>query len=217
MSWLVAILLALICFAAFVLVFRVPSRSWSPILAMLAVGLAGYGLQASPGLKGAPKAGAEELAGEGDRVVALRKQLVSDEDRSNSDFIVTSDALMRHGQYDNAANLLTSVVEKNPRDGEAWLAMANALTFHANGALTPAALLAYRNAAEVSPRGAGPAFFVGLALIRQGRLIEGRQLWASQLQQMPPGTPGRDILAQRLTDLDGLLSKIAGPKSSPAP
>ena len=217
MSWLVAILLALICFAAFVLVFRVPGRVWSAILAALMVGLAGYGLQASPNVKAAPKAGGEELAGEGDRVVALRKQLVGDDDRSNSDFIITADALVRHGQYDNAANLLTEVVQKNPRDGEAWLAMANALAFHADGALTPAALLAYRRAAEVSPRSAGPAFFVGLALIRQGRLIDGRQLWARQLEQMPEGAPGRDILAQRLADLDGLLTKIANSKGNPAP
>ncbi len=58
--------------------------------------------------------------------------------------------------------------------------------------MTPASLLAYRRASQLEPDSAGPAFFVGWALIRQGKLIEGREVWAGKLEEMPEDAPGRD-------------------------
>lgn len=209
MNWFVAILLALICFAGFALAFRVPRKVWPVILVALALGLAGYALQASPGLEGAPRQAATESGDEGWRLVDLRKELMGSKDTASSNLVVTADALVRHGQFSNAANLLSGAVEKSPNDGEAWLALANALAFQADGELTPAALFAYRRAAQLAPESAGPSFFVGLSLIRQGRLIDGRELWAQKLRTMPEGAPGREVLAQQLGDLDLLLRKIA--------
>ncbi len=217
MNWFVAIILALICFAGFVMAFRMPRKVWPVILMALALGLAGYALQASPGLEGAPRQAAKESGDEGWRLVDLRKELTGSKDTVSSNLVVTADALVRHGQFSNAANLLSGAVEKNPNDGEAWLALANALAFQADGELTPAALFAYRRAAQLAPDSAGPSFFVGLSLIRQGRLIDGRELWAQKLGSMPEGTPGREILAQRLGDLDLLLRKIAESAGDAAP
>ncbi len=217
MSWIIAIALAATCFAAFVFLFRLPRKAWAAVLAMLALGLAGYALQASPNAKGAPGAQLRQQAEEGWRIVDLRSQMIDDASKSGSSFIVTADALVRKGQYANAANLLRGVLRENPNDGEAWLAMANALAFQADGALTPAALLAYRRAAETLPRSAGPPFFVGLSLIRQGRVMEGRELWAQQLGALPQDAAGREILAQRLATLDALLQKIENSRDDAAP
>jgi cytochrome c-type biogenesis protein CcmH len=116
--------------------------------------------------------------------------------------------LARQGNYADAATLLRGIVHDNPNDSEAWLALGNALTFQAEGMMTPASLLAYRRAEELDPQGAGPAFFVGWALIRQGKLIEGREIWAQKLQEMPEDAPGRKELAARLANFDEVLRKL---------
>ena len=216
MSWLVAILLAIAAFAGMVIAFRLPKGGWTAILAALAMGLAGYALQASPGLPGAPKPPRADARGDaGWTVVEMRQQLVGEDNRSTSGHMVTADAFMRQGQYANAARLLRGVVQDNPGDGEAWLAMGNALTFHAEGALTPAALLAYRKAAEVEPDSAGPAFFVGLGLIQQRKLIEAHQLWSQRLEAMPEDAPGRQFLAESLSRFEqSILEQVESARES---
>jgi cytochrome c-type biogenesis protein CcmH len=209
MSWLVSIALAIACFAAIALVFRVPQKGWAIVLAALALGLAGYGLQGSPSLPGAPKAAAPRESAMGGQIIALRRALVGDARKSRDPLTVTADALMRAGQFENSANLFRGVVDKNPADGEAWLALGNALAFHADGLLTPAALYAYDRAAAALPDSPGPAFFVGLSLIRAGKLIEAHKLWTKTLAALPPDAPGRGLLADRLAELDALMRRIA--------
>src|SRR5688500_9843482 len=62
MTWLLAIVLALAAFALGAFVLGVARRGWTTFAAALALGLAGYALQASPGLPGAPAANAREQA-----------------------------------------------------------------------------------------------------------------------------------------------------------
>jgi cytochrome c-type biogenesis protein CcmH len=211
MTWLVAIVLALAAFAVAVLAFRVPRSGWTTVAAALALGLAGYALQASPGLPGAP-AGAR-AAGSGEATWALvdeRKSMVGDDARSGSEALVVADAYARRGQFGDAAGLLGTAVAKNPHDAEAWLALGNALVEHADGTLTEPALLAYRRAAELDPDGVGPGYFLGLSLIRQGRLGEASALWRETLETAAPDAAGRDLLAVRLERLDALLTQAGG-------
>jgi cytochrome c-type biogenesis protein CcmH len=199
-----------------VLAFRVPKSGRTTVAAALALGLAGYALQASPGLPGAP-AGARE-AGSGEAMWALvdeRKSMIGDEARSNSSVLVVADAYARRGQFGDAAELLRTVVAQNPRDTEAWLALGNALVEHADGALTEPAMFAYRRAAELDPDGVGPGYFLGLALIRQGRLGEASGLWRETLESAAPDAAGRDLFAVRLDRLNALLMMAGGPLAVP--
>jgi len=209
MTWLAAILLAVVSFAAIVLIYGLPRKSWTILLATLALGLAGYAFQASPHIPGASAKPAVPQEEEGWGLVDTRKEFVDSDGRSTNKLMITADALVRNGQYGNAAALLRGIVRENPRDGEAWLAMGNALTFHADGLLTPSALMAYRHAAQEAPQSAGPAFFMGVALIRQGRLIEAHQTWSERLRTMPEGAVGREQLASRLGELENLMRQIA--------
>lgn len=209
MSWVLAIALAVACFGAIALVFRVPHKAWAIVLAALALGLAGYASQASPSLPGAPKQAGPQGRAEGGQIVALRKALVGDARRSREPLSITADALIRAGELEQAASLLRAIVDKDPHDGDAWLALGNALAFQADGLLTPASLLAYNRSAAELPESAGPAFFVGLGLIREGRLIDAHKLWSKSLAALPQDAPGRDILADRLAELDGLMRRIA--------
>ena len=211
MSWPFVLLLAGAAFALAAFAFRLDRGLWMTLLAALVFGLAGYAFQARPGLSGSPTA--QRLVDEQEQwaSVEARKEMVTGAMRSRSDKLLIADALARRGQFANAAALLRSAAQDNPRDAEAWLALGNVLVEHADGALTPAALFAYRNARENAARSPAPGYFLGLALIRQGAVLEARQVWGEALAGTDEADPARALLAQRIERLDTLLAQAGGP------
>jgi cytochrome c-type biogenesis protein CcmH len=209
--------LALAAFALAVWSFRLERRLWTTLLAALTVGLAGYALQARPELPGAPRSAPRADATAQWASVDARKEMISARYRSGSDRMIVADAFARQGQFANSATLLRGVIEQNPADGEAWVALGNALVEHAGGALTPPALFAYRRAAEVAPQSAAPGYFLGLALIRQGRIADARQVWQASLEGAAgDGEPGA-LFAERAARLDALLAQAGPALPSPGP
>jgi cytochrome c-type biogenesis protein CcmH len=208
MTWLVAVLLALAAFAVIAWPFKQPRAAWTIVLAALTFGLAGYATQASPDVPSAPKAGVPQKSEEGAQFVELRKQIVGESRRSRSPYMIMADAWVREGKFEGAVTILSGVARANPQDGDAWLALGNALFLHADGRFTPAALEAYRRAEHAMPENAGPAFFVGVGLIRDNKLIEAHRLWSERVASMPEGAPGREPLAQRLAVLEQVLRQI---------
>lgn len=206
MSWLVPLGLALAAFAGIAFVLKAPRKGWEAIGSALLLGIAGYALQGSPGLSGAPKLPAQSLVQGGAEMVAARQELGTPMG-SGSNLVMIADGMTRNGQFGTAAGLLRAAVAKNPADAEAWLALANALTGHAEGNLSPAAIVAYRRAAEAAPDHPGPPFFLGMALARNGRLTEARGLWAELLARSPKDAPWRADLEQRLAELDGFIAQ----------
>ena len=207
MSWVLAFLLAATCFVAIAFVLKAPRVGWEAIAAALLLGVAGYGLQASPGLPGASKQPAEKIAGNAAAVVEARKALSNEGAIPGNNWLVIADALARHGQYTDAAGVLLGAVEKEPKNAEAWLALGNALVGHADGLLTPAALVAYRHASDAAPDHPGPPFFLGLALAQSGRFAEARGVWGQLLQSSPPDAPWRSDLEQRMSRLDAFITE----------
>lgn len=215
MSWVVAVALALAAFAAVAFVWRAPREAWATLGAALALGLAGYALQASPNVPGAPASATAKPTLDGTELIEARRRILGVE--AVPSHLITADAFARRGQYAEAAGLLRGVVSKHPRDAEAWLALGNALVEHGEGTLSPAALYAYRRAEALAPQSAGPAFFLGLALIRQGDLIDAHRLWSDQLGAMPADAPGRAELAERFAMLDGAMRRlVAEPQAQPS-
>lgn len=210
MSWVWALLLAALALGLILLLLRwmgKPAAGWEAIGAALLLGIAGYGLQGSPGMAGAPKAAAETISGDPQALVAARKSLDGKPVAPGNNWVVVADALARHGQYADAAGVLRGAVDKDPKDADAWLALANALVGHAEGQLSPAALYAYRSAAIAAPSHPGPPFFLGLAMAQSGRFAEARGLWADLLTRSPPDAPWRADLQDRLTRLDALIAR----------
>ena len=215
MSWLLVVLLGLAAFALGATLLGVTRNLWTSLLAALAFGLAGYAMQASPGLPSAPKSAqdnADELALQ---IVEMRRQIVSEDERSRNALVITADAYARKGQYSDAAQLLSSVTADYPDDFDAWLALGNALSEHASGALTPASLYAYRQASELRPNHPAPGYFLGVALIRQGRMMEARQVWAEALAAAPEGQQGTAVLAESLRRLEQALGYVPPPVEVP--
>ena len=230
MSWVWVLLLAVLAFALILLLLRwmgKPRAGWEAIGAALLLGIAGYGLQGSPGMPGAPKTAVETISGDPQALVAARKSLDGKPVASGNNWVVVADALARHGQYADAAGVLRGAVDKDPKDADAWLALANALVGHAEGQLSPAALYAYRSAAIAAPSHPGPPFFLGLAMAQSGRFAEARGIWADLLASSPPDAPWRADLQERLTRLDALIVRQqqaqgmspipAGPQAGTAP
>lgn len=211
MIWVLALLLVLLAFGVLAFVLRAPRKGWEAIGAALLFGVAGYGLQGQPGLAGAPKAPAQDISEDPGALVEARKSLSGQQhDVSGDNWLVIADALVRNGQFANAASVLLGATEKDPRNGEAWLAMANALVGHADGQLTPASLYAFQKASATAPDNPGPSFFLGLALAQSGRLAEARQLWGELLQRSPADAPWRADLEERLARLDEFIA-LRGP------
>jgi len=217
MSWIAAILLALVAFALVAFAFRVPRGGWTVVLAALVFGLAGYAFQASPAIPSAPKSAQARNIGEaGWQLVAIRQEFVSENRRSGGKAMITADALVRNGRFEDAAKLLAGAVEDNPQDYEAWLALGNALVEHAEGNLTPAALHAYRRATAIAPDEPGPAVFMGFSMVREGRLVEAHQLWSGTLAAAPEGAEWRETLEQRIGLLEQLMRRIVESSRNPA-
>lgn len=211
MSWLIAIVLALASFGVAVLGFRLRSAAWPSLGAALLLGLAGYTLQASPDLPGAPAAPSAEAYQDEWQLLDSRRLLVGTAARSRSNALVTADAFAARGQFENAAGFLRGALAEIPRDFEVWLALGNVLTEQADGVLTQASVYAYREASVLAPTNPAPGYFLGLSLIRQGRMMEARGVWADALEQMgPEESDARAFMAERVGRLETMLAQMQG-------
>ena len=205
MTWLLILVLAVIVLAVLTFGFRTPRSGWEAIASALVLGLAGYALQGHAGLAGQPRNQADKpnifattLVDERQKVVGATVQ--------PSNWEMISDALMRHGDYAGAAELLRPAVEKDPNNSAAWLAMGSALVGHAEGSLSPASLYAFRRAAAADPQAPGPPLFLGLALAGAGQFDDARAMWAGLLARAPADAPWRKDLEAKLGRLDQIIA-----------
>ena len=105
MTWAMVILFAVAAFGL-ILALRAPRVGWEAVGAALLVGIAGYALQASPGLPGAPKEAAQQAGKSGAALVEARQQLAEAQTSGEglNRWLVIGDALARNGQFGDAAD-----------------------------------------------------------------------------------------------------------------
>ena len=128
--------------------------------AALLLGAAGYALQGSPDLPGAPRSrhrGARYLSADRGpprllRSIFARGKLVADVRGACSNW-------EQRGCGRNSGECGKAL----PGYAQLWVGLGNALVDHARG-ITPAAELAYKRAEQISPGYPAPPFFYGLAL-----------------------------------------------------
>jgi cytochrome c-type biogenesis protein CcmH len=215
MTWAIAVLVALAAFAVAVVVFRLPRATWTSLAAALVFGLAGYTLQASPAIPGAPKDAVAETYTDEWEMIPSRQLLVTGSDKSSDPAMITADAFARQGQFEDASVFYRTIVTRSPRDFEAWLALGNALVEQADGQLTQASVYAYRQANLLRPESAAPGYFLGLSLVRQGRMMEARGVWRDALDSMAElpaddsaSESARAFMADRVGRLDAMLQEM---------
>lgn len=210
MTWLLVIALALAALGLVVFVFKAPRGTWEAVASALLLGIAGYALQGSPGLPGAPKAAQESDQGKAAAaLIELRAKMSDSTIPSINHWVVFADGLARNGDLTEAAEMLRGAIATDPKDAEAWLALGNVLLAHADGALTAPVQYAYRRAALADPRAPGAAFFLGLAFAENGRFADARDLWAGLLARAPQDARWRPLLTRQLAALDELIAAQA--------
>jgi cytochrome c-type biogenesis protein CcmH len=165
--------------------------------AALLLGASGYAFQGSPKTPGAPAQG----GGEHDifPLTDARHAFFGHFTPAES-WLRISEALARDGKSEDAVGILQNAVRRYPADPQLWIGLGNALVDHARG-LTPAAELAYRRAAELSPGYPGPPFFYGLALARSGDPQGAVAIWQRILKTAPKDAEWRPLIEQGVAAL----------------
>jgi Flp pilus assembly protein TadD len=217
MGW--ATFIGIAAVAALVLaLLRFPARLWMVAATALMLGAAGYAWQGSPALAGHPVA-AEREAGEIDSgLIALREAMFGKFGTYVYSYGVAADAMARSGRPDLAARVWIGAVRKMPQDAGLWTGLGVALAEHDGNQVSPAAGLAFAKAMALAPQHPGPPFFMGLALVRQGRLAEARPFWVKAVELTPDNASYRDELRVRLFLLDRFVAEQAGaPQMGPPP
>ncbi|MBH0112952.1 tetratricopeptide repeat protein [Novosphingobium sp. YJ-S2-02] len=205
MTWIVIAVLALLVFLLAIFLFKVPAGAREALAATLLLGIAGYALQGSPGQVGSPKAAAPDSPEASALLVDARAQISNSTIPPTNRWVIIADGLSRNGQNAAAAQILRSAVDEDPKNAEAWLAMANGLVAHADGTLTPAARYAYERAAKADDKAPGPPFFLGLAQAQSGEFLEARKLWAGLLEDAKPDARWRPVVEAELARLDAFI------------
>lgn len=206
MGWLTLLLLAAAAMLGLV-VLGVRKPLWSLVGAALMLGATGYALQGSPALPAQAARPAAVLAGDDLSLLALRDQLLGKNSQQHA-YMIAADAMQRAGEKRAAVQVVLSGLRKYNQSVLLWVGLGNVLAAHDDNRLSPAALLAFREAARIAPAHPGPPFWLGLAHIRAGDLAKARPLWARALQLTPQGVAVRPQIQQRLQVLDAYLAEV---------
>ena len=205
-GWLAVGALALAAFALAVLALKLPREGLTLFGAALVFGLAGYAWQGSPGQPAAPKQASAAASTQGEAMVEGRAALF-ERTTAPPDYLLTSDAFARRGQFADAAALLRKGLESNPRDLESWLALGMALVGHADGVVTPAAIQAFSRAKAIDPAHPGAEYFLGFAYLQSGEVRAARNVWAGLVASSPADAPWREGLEAEIARLDDMIAR----------
>ena len=211
MIWLWILLVALLVIGGIFWFGKLPAAARPLAGAAIMLGLAGYALQGSPSLPGKPVAAPEEPEGFGDAITDQR-QGMAERFGPAAQWLGISDGFARTGKTELAAKTLEKGLDKYPDNVDLWVGLGNALAAHSGGAMSPAAALAFDEAARRDPSHPAPPFFAGLALAQGGDLKGAETVWSQLLARSPADAPWRPDLEMRLAQLRQAL----GPPAPPA-
>lgn len=216
MGW---VMLALIGAAAFGLLglFGAPRSLWSFGASALMLGATGYALQAKPGLAGAPAA-SKKVAVDEEGVARMRELRGAMFGRFTSldTAFFPADALIRSGNPDTAARMMLGAVRQEPQNAALWTWLGMTLVEADQGAMSPAAALAFRRATILAPQHPAPFFFHGMAQARAGHPAAAVPLLQRAYQLTPAGVAYRTDIARALIQIRMLAAMQAQAPQAPA-
>ncbi|NVD43603.1 tetratricopeptide repeat protein [Qipengyuania atrilutea] len=214
MIWLLLIALAALGLISAAYLAGLPRQGYTLFAAALLFALAGYAVQGSPDLPGAPRS-AVEISDAGSEAVIRARRAMFGPDLPPSRYVNLADGFARRGRYGEAADFLNLAIREQPNDAEAWVSLGNVLVEYANGTLTPAGAEAFARARAADPDSPAPPYFLGAALLRRGELADARALWAEALELSPEDADFRPELAFRLAQLDAFISASSAANGPP--
>lgn len=214
MGWVQFLFVALLVLAALWRFARLDAASLQFVGAALLLALAGYAWQGRPALPGRPKAPPATQRLPDSAFSETRQQMLGSFDRAAA-WLAMAESYQRGGDTRGGVDIIRSGLRRAPRDADLWVGLGNALVLHADGAMTPAAQLAFRRAAEIAPGHPGPRFFYGLGLAQSGRFDEAEQIWRQVLATAPADASWRPMIEERLQMLEQARASGAVPTPPP--
>lgn len=216
MGW---VMLTLIGAAALGLLalFGAPRSLWSFGAAALMLGATGYALQARPALPGATAAARKAVAVDDEGVARMRdlRSAMFGQFTTLDYAFYPADALIRSGKADTAAQLMLGAVRQTPQAPALWTWLGMTLVEADQGAMSPAAGLAFRRGVALAPDHPGPAFFYGMALARAGQPEAAIPWLGRALQRTPERASYRQDVRGALIQVQILAAMRA--QAAPAP
>jgi cytochrome c-type biogenesis protein CcmH/NrfG len=198
MIWLWLLLIAAFILLMLAWLGRIARPMLMPVAATILLGLTGYVLQGQPDFAGTPVASAEPDDKDFGEPLNRDNAQMSERFGPGGSYLGMADSFMRRGKTELAAGTLAAGLKKYPDSVDMWVAYGNALVAHGGGAVTPAAALAFEEAARREPGHPAPQFFMGLALAQSGDLAGAEANWRALLSRTPPDAPWRADLEERL-------------------
>jgi len=194
---------------------KLPAASRPLAAAAIMLGLAGYALQGSPSLPGKPVVRSQPESF-GDALTDTRRGM-ADRFGPAAPWLAMSDGFARTGKTQLAAQTLEKGLEKYPDNVDLWVALGNALVAHGGGMMSPAAALAFDEAAKRDPAHPAPPFFAGLAMAQSGDLQGADRVWSDLLARSPADAPWRPDLEMRLEQLHRAMGPGLPPEDAAGP
>lgn len=208
MIWLWLLLAGLLVAGGMIWLGKLPDAARPLAAAAVMVGLAGYALQGHPSLQGRPVATLPEPDGFGEAITD-RQNGMADRFGPAAQWIAMSDGFARTGKTQYAAQTLEKGLERYPDNVDLWVGLGNALVAHGGGMMSPAAALAFDEAAKRDPGHPAPPFFAGLAMAQSGDLKGAEAVWSRLLARTPADAPWRADLEMRLAQLRQAMGQTA--------
>lgn len=212
MIWLWILLAAGVTVGGIFWLGRLPAAARPLAGAAIMLGLTGYALQGNPSLPGKPVAAPEEPEGFGEAITDQR-QGMADRFGPAAQWLGMSDGFARTGKTELAAKTLEKGLQTYPDNVDLWVGLGNALAAHGGGMMSPAAALAFDEAARRDPTHPAPPFFAGLALAQGGDLKGAKTVWSQLLARSPADAPWRPDLEMRLAQLRQALGSPSPPET----